>query len=179
MPKPEPLVFLCWLSNVWINAKMFPCSMNSFIISMRFKMENARFCFLRAQGKHSAPKLLSGTKPFNNSACFWYNSKINMLHHLSCCETRFRLLCRWHLLHRSLSLALRQCKLKSLHFILAQSGNSIIATACPLKSSWKEHNWNTVTLLEERSDKSRSTLSILERVDRLLMSQMGLLIINW
>ena len=25
--------------------------------------------------------------------------------------------------------------LKSLHFILAQSGNSIIATACPLKSS--------------------------------------------
>ena len=70
-------------------------------------------------------------------------------------------------------------RIKSLHFILAQSGNSIIATACPLKSSWKEHNWNTVTLLEERSDKSRSTLSILERVDRLLMSQMGLLIIYW
>ena len=29
---------------------------------------------------------------------------------------------------------------ESLHFILAQSGNSIIAAACPLKSSWKEHN---------------------------------------
>ena len=26
-------------------------------------------------------------------------------------------------------------ELKSLHFILAQSGNSITATACPLKSS--------------------------------------------
>ena len=30
--------------------------------------------------------------------------------------------------------------LKSLHFILAQSGNSIIATAGPLKPSLKEHN---------------------------------------
>ena len=29
---------------------------------------------------------------------------------------------------------------KSLHFILAQSGNSIIASACPLKISRKEHN---------------------------------------
>ena len=37
----------------------------------------------------------------------------------------------------------RQCLsgfLKSLHFILAQSENSITATACPLKFSWKEHN---------------------------------------
>ena len=33
------------------------------------------------------------------------------------------------------------CKVvKSLHFILAQSRNSIIAIACPLKSSCKEHN---------------------------------------
>ena len=30
--------------------------------------------------------------------------------------------------------------LKSLHFILAQSGKSIIAIACPLKSSCKEHS---------------------------------------
>ena len=30
--------------------------------------------------------------------------------------------------------------LKSLHFILAQSGNSIIATACPLKSTVVEKN---------------------------------------
>ena len=37
-----------------------------------------------------------------------------------------------------------QCKIcghiKSLHYILPQSGNSIIAIACPLKSSCKEHN---------------------------------------
>ena len=69
--------------------------------------------------------------------------------------------------------------LKSLHFILAQSGNFIIATACSLKFSWKEHNWNTVTLLEERSDKSRLSLSILDCVDRLLMSQMGVLMMYW
>ena len=69
--------------------------------------------------------------------------------------------------------------LKSLHFILAQSKNSTIATACLLKSSWKEDNWNTVTLLEERSNKRQSTLLIFESVDRLLMSQMGLLMMYW
>ena len=69
--------------------------------------------------------------------------------------------------------------LKSLHFILAQSWNFIIATMCRLKSSWKEQNWNAITLLKERGEKSRLTLSILERVDRLLMSQMGSLIIYW
>ena len=70
-------------------------------------------------------------------------------------------------------------RLKSLHFILAQFGNSLIAAACPLKSIWKEHNRNTVIPLEERSHKSLLTLSIIEHVDRLLMSQMGLLIIYW
>ena len=35
---------------------------------------------------------------------------------------------------------LKLSHLKSLHFILAQSGNSIIVIACPLKSSCKEHN---------------------------------------
>ena len=69
--------------------------------------------------------------------------------------------------------------IKSLHFILAQSGNSLIAAACPLKSIQKEHNRNTVTPLEERSDKSWLTLSIIEHVDRLLMSQMGLLMVYW
>ena len=68
---------------------------------------------------------------------------------------------------------------KSLHFILAQSGNSIITNVCPLKFSWKKHNWNTVTLLEKRSDKSRLSLSILNCVDWLLMSQMGLLMMYW
>ena len=33
------------------------------------------------------------------------------------------------------STIVRLSGLKSLHFILAQSGNSIIATVCPLKSS--------------------------------------------
>ena len=57
-------------------------------------------------------------------------------------------------------------------------------------SVWEFHNWNcvpfeipvekktiknTVTLLEERSDKSRLSLSTLEHIGRLLMSQMGLL----
>ena len=37
--------------------------------------------------------------------------KINMLRNLSCCETRFRLLCRWYLLHSSLNLVFRQHKL--------------------------------------------------------------------
>ena len=40
--------------------------------------------------------------------------KINVLDNLSCCETRFRLLCRWYLLHSSLYLAFRQCKLHSI-----------------------------------------------------------------
>ena len=34
-----------------------------------------------------------------------------MLHNLSCCETRFRLLCRWYLLHSSFNLVFRQHKL--------------------------------------------------------------------
>ena len=33
-----------------------------------------------------------------------------------------------------------ETKIKSFHFILAQSGNSMITTACPLKSGRKEHN---------------------------------------
>ena len=44
-------------------------------------------------------------------------------------------------------------QIKSLHFILAQSENSLFAAACPLKSVLKEHNRNTVTPLEEKSDK--------------------------
>ena len=40
--------------------------------------------------------------------------KINMLHNLNCCETRFRLLCRRYLLHSSLNLAFRQCKLHNI-----------------------------------------------------------------
>ena len=38
-------------------------------------------------------------------------------------------------LGRNNRIAAKKSSLKSLHFILAQSGNSIIATACPLKSS--------------------------------------------
>ena len=45
----------------------------------------------------------------------WYAiPKINMLHNLSCCETRFRRLRRWHLLYGSLNLAFRQCKLHNI-----------------------------------------------------------------
>ena len=40
--------------------------------------------------------------------------KINMLHNLSCYETRFRLLYRWYLLHSSLNLVFRQCKLHNI-----------------------------------------------------------------
>ena len=40
--------------------------------------------------------------------------KINMLHNLSCCETRFRLPCRWYLLHSSLNLLFRQHKLHNI-----------------------------------------------------------------
>ena len=56
--------------------------------------------------------------------------KINMLHNLSCCETRFRLLCHWYLFHSSLNLAFRQCKLHNIfifgmaywacHFLLTE-----------------------------------------------------------
>ena len=37
-----------------------------------------------------------------------------MLHNLSCCETRFRLLCHWYLLHSSLNLVFRQHKLHNI-----------------------------------------------------------------
>ena len=37
-----------------------------------------------------------------------------MLHYLSCCETRFRLLCCWYLLHSSLNLVFRQHKLHNI-----------------------------------------------------------------
>ena len=47
---------------------------------------------------------------------------------------------RTKLKKRLLSEYMLETRLKSLHFILAQSGNSIIATARPLKSSQKEHN---------------------------------------
>ena len=40
--------------------------------------------------------------------------KINMLHNLSCCETRFRLLCCWYLLDSSLNLVFRQHKLHNI-----------------------------------------------------------------
>ena len=40
--------------------------------------------------------------------------KINMLHNLSCCDTRFRLLCRSYLLHSSINLAFRQCNLHNI-----------------------------------------------------------------
>ena len=48
----------------------------------------------------------------NKQMELWYAiPRINMLHNWSCCETRFRLLCRWYLSHSSLNLAFRQCKL--------------------------------------------------------------------
>ena len=37
-----------------------------------------------------------------------------MLHNLSYCETRFRPLCSWYLLHSSFNLAFRQCKLHNI-----------------------------------------------------------------
>ena len=40
--------------------------------------------------------------------------KVNMLHNLSCYETRFRLLCRSYLLHSSLNLVFRQHKLHNI-----------------------------------------------------------------
>ena len=58
--------------------------------------------------------------------------KINILHNLSCCETRFRLLCRWYLLHSSLNLAFRQCKLHNI-FIF---GMAYCLAAILVKSRW-------------------------------------------
>ena len=40
--------------------------------------------------------------------------KINMLNNLSCCETRFRLLCHWYLSHSSLNLVFEQHKLHNI-----------------------------------------------------------------
>ena len=46
-----------------------------------------------------------------------------MLHNLSCCKTRFRLLCRWYWLHSSLNLAFRQRKLHNI-FIFGMAYSS-------------------------------------------------------
>ena len=65
--------------------------------------------------------------------------KINMLHNLSCIETRFRLLCVDSLLHRSLNLAFRQRKLHN---------NFIFGVAYSKKSSKKETQVKFVILLD-------------------------------
>ena len=59
----------------------------------------------------------TGDQPHEKKIIFQYAiPKVNMLHNLSCCEMRFRLLCRWYLLHSSLNLAFRESKLHNILF---------------------------------------------------------------
>ena len=62
-------------------------------------------------------------------------NKISMLHNLNCCETRFRLLCHWYLLHSSFNVAFRQSKLNNIFIFGMANYPIIIAWSCKTISS--------------------------------------------
>ena len=91
------------------------------------------------------------TQNFHKWKTFQYAiPKINMLHNLSCLETRFRLLCRWYLLHSSLNLVFRQHKLHNLFiFGMAYRKNEwflgslqVWQVVCEVSSWHKRHTQN-------------------------------------
>ena len=85
--------------------------------------------------------------------CRYGIPKINMLHNLSCCETRFILLCRWYLLFRSLNLTFRQCKLHNI-FIFGMAFCEFEFHAGTLLGNFRHHRcWPYLDFLLEQQIK--------------------------